>query len=456
MAEVLTTTRGGKKIALDGYLYRLNTKKGPKEYFKCERGCRSTIVLEYDEFTQVSGKHSHPPDHMKIKRAKVKATLKAVVGSSTTTPVTSVYRNVMKTTATTEERAMEMPPYEAVKSTMYRERMRHRPLLPRCLNDIVIPAVYTKTVRGDHFLLVNDSTEDRIMVFSTALNVQRLCSSATAFMDGTFAACPSLFCELYVLHGEFMSETFPAAFALLPNRTAAVYRRLFRALNTVASSQGAALNPPTLMLDFEASTLNVLQEFYPDSKIAGCLFHFGQSLWRKIQSLGLEPAIRDSDDAKKWFRRLCALPLVPTDHIDDAFLWIQEDAPEIPGISRMHDYMVDTWVDDSARFHRSIWNHFETGRHRTNNCSEAFNSKINSMLSKKHPNVFKLIEMLQDLEDEYFKRQMMLIAGHPPRPRKKAYISADTKIERLKTQLRTGERTLQSYVDAIKHVIKVV
>jgi hypothetical protein len=262
----------------------------------------------------------------------------------------------------------------------------------------VIDVSLKRTLRGDNFLLADDGFGERkIFVFSTATNVERLCASTVMFMDGTFHSCPSLFCQLYIIHGEFLSETFPAVYALLPNRSAETYSRLFAVLKTVAGAFGLQLSPSSVMLDFEASAIKALEDAFPNSKIGCCLFHFGQSLWRKARSFGLEAPIRENEEAQKWFRRLCALPLVPEQEMDNAYLWIQEEAPQLPNVDKMHDYMVETWIDENARFHKSLWNHFGTERHRTNNCSEGFNSKLNRVVAVKHPNIFKIVEVLQAL-----------------------------------------------------------
>ena len=46
----------------------------------------------------------------------------------------------------------------------------------------------------------------------------------------------------------------------------------------------------------------------------------------------------------------------------------------------------------------SIWNFHDYQSHRTNNICETFNKKLNSLISKPKPNIYKLIDLLKDQE----------------------------------------------------------
>ncbi len=45
--------------------------------------------------------------------------------------------------------------------------------------------------------------------------------------------------------------------------------------------------PHTVCIDFESAMIAAVQEVLNNARIRGCLFHFSQALWRKIQDLGL-------------------------------------------------------------------------------------------------------------------------------------------------------------------------
>lgn len=59
-------------------------------------------------------------------------------------------------------------------------------------------------------------------------------------------------------------------------------------------------------------------------KYAGCLFHFGQSLIRNVQRLGLMPLYEVQDSPlKKWVHLIKALAFLPVDLVLDAWnFWL--------------------------------------------------------------------------------------------------------------------------------------
>ena len=45
--------------------------------------------------------------------------------------------------------------------------------------------------------------------------------------------------------------------------------------------------PDRVVTDFEVAAMNAIRAELPAVRVNGCYFHFTQSLWRKIQELGL-------------------------------------------------------------------------------------------------------------------------------------------------------------------------
>jgi transposase-like protein len=46
-----------------------------------------------------------------------------------------------------------------------------------------------------------------------------------------------------------------------------------------------------IIIDFENALLNSIKKVFQNAMIKGCSFHFGQSIWRKVQSVGLSDNI---------------------------------------------------------------------------------------------------------------------------------------------------------------------
>lgn len=82
-------------------------------------------------------------------------------------------------------------------------------------------------MRGEDFLLHDTGFGDseRILVFSTAENLRKLGESELWFADGTFKVSPSLFYQVYTIHGSLHGTVVPLVFALLSNKTQSTYAR---------------------------------------------------------------------------------------------------------------------------------------------------------------------------------------------------------------------------------------
>ncbi|CAG2228015.1 unnamed protein product [Mytilus edulis] len=85
------------------------------------------------------------------------------------------------------------------------------PHLPTSLLNIDLQDEWTQTTAAERFLLINDGTFDKILVFATDSNLQHLANNDnnTIYADGTFYTCPSIFEQLYTLHALIDGEMFP-------------------------------------------------------------------------------------------------------------------------------------------------------------------------------------------------------------------------------------------------------
>jgi hypothetical protein len=51
--------------------------------------------------------------------------------------------------------------------------------------------------------------------------------------------------------------------------------------------------------DYEKSIIKAINQIFPEANTSGCIFHFGQSLFRKWMSLGLGPMMADRQIGKR-------------------------------------------------------------------------------------------------------------------------------------------------------------
>ena len=163
--------------------------------------------------------------------------------------------------------------------------------------------------------------------------------------------------------------------------------------------------------------MNSFCRFFPIASVTGCPFHYAQSLWRKIQELGLsrhvsysidEENIDISSDEKKradhWFLAAIGLAMIPPELVERTWAeFMNEYTPEHVSAIKFNNYLVSTYVDSSsARYHSEIWNVHEllvNKLPRTNNHVEGLNQRLKCQFPV-HPNIFNFIELLRE-QHEY-------------------------------------------------------
>jgi hypothetical protein len=74
-----------------------------------------------------------------------------------------------------------------------------------------------------------------------------------------------------------------------------------------------------IMTDFDKSNMNAASFVCPNSKIQGCFFHLGQSIWHQIQSIDLSNRYFTDPEFSLNIRKIPALAYSPENLIDDSF-----------------------------------------------------------------------------------------------------------------------------------------
>ena len=82
----------------------------------------------------------------------------------------------------------------------------------------------------------------------------------------------------------------------------------------------------------------------------------------------------------------------------------------------------------------SKWNLYArvlAGVPKTNNTCEAWNSRLNALIGKKHPNLFEFLDSLQKEELYAESRRRGVDLGNEPPKKKRKYRQNDIRIERI-------------------------
>ena len=321
------------------------------------------------------------------------------------------------------ELTQTLPVYRNFKKGLQKEKYKIIPANPRCRRELILSGKWTQTNRNENFLLVNDGDDDKIVVFGTLEFLKMACDADTIFMDGTFYISPNIFSQLYTLHGLYKGQVVCFLYALLPDKSKETYVRLLRLISQVARNNGLVFNPLNYIIDYENAVFKAIERVFPMAEMHGCLFHFTQCLWRKVQECGLQVEYnKRNSQVKKMVKRCSALAFLPLDRVDNAWKLIFDDAPDHPGVRCFLDYMVETWIDDIfAIFPPKIWGHHGNYGQRTTNNLEGLHRVWNNVIGKAHPSVYELITLMKKHQSKEETQIIQLNFGKKPKASKKKY-----------------------------------
>ncbi|KFD64311.1 hypothetical protein M514_09933 [Trichuris suis] len=181
-----------------------------------------------------------------------------------------------------------------------------------------VPEELRRTLDGELFL-AKDAGVDRILLFATRANVDKLAHAPVWIMDGTFKTAPMVFYQIYTIHAPVGSRIFPLVYALMSGKSQALYKHLFEDLVDIAEEYELRPNPQVIMAGLELVTTNAAKSEFQGVVNKACFFHTAQSVWSKIQSSGLASHYSADESFSLKLRRVSALALLPPGEIPAAF-----------------------------------------------------------------------------------------------------------------------------------------
>jgi len=149
-------------------------------------------------------------------------------------------------------------------------------------------------------------------------------------------------------------------------------------------------------LDFEAAARQAVSRVFPNAQIHGCLFHLGQSVWRRIQNDGLQQLYSEDTDFALHLRLLTALAFVPVADVETAFDFVASNFPA--EAASVLDYFEDVYICQPTRrgnrravlFPPNSWNIHDcvvNDLPRTNNSVEDWHQAFQRSIGCHHPNL---------------------------------------------------------------------
>ncbi|CAB4416827.1 unnamed protein product [Rhizophagus irregularis] len=476
ICEIVPSQKGNDKINVRGYLMIKERNRKNKFYWCCERkksdckGRAVTIFTNNFHYLQNFVDHNHAPQASSVQVAKVVAQIKNQAQESSSNPAQIIQNNV---TRTSEEIFPYLPTQEALRMRIKRVRKANTPPEPQSLEQINIPNSFCYTFNEELFLVKNiEIRSERILLFTTKANVQHLSQSPFWIMDGTFKTVPRIFYQLYTIHGpvgaEENSRILPLVYVLMSGKSKELYQVLFQNLIEFAEENNISLTPSKILTDFEIAAINASNEEFPGVINKGCLFHLGQSGWRKIQECGLAVQYGSDEHLSLMLRHLFALAFVPSSEIPIAFDTLKSSIP--PEANEIVQWFEENYVLGKVRrqlqdgniirtpplFPPQLWSvhdSMESGIPRTQNFIEAWHNRWSNLVGNLHVGVYTIIKELQK-EQQKVELQIENILRGAQRPKQKnAIIDRENRITTIFND--RVNRTVMDYLRGIAHNISL-
>ncbi|GAB0086049.1 hypothetical protein DMENIID0001_000320 [Sergentomyia squamirostris] len=297
-----------------------------------------------------------------------------------------------------------------LKKLVQRQR-KGKVAMPKTLEELILTNGDCVTSGGEDMLLYDSGPgRNRTVIFATISNLEFLALNTTWVVDGTFKVCPGIFSasgQLYTIQAAKHRTTFPAVYMLMTNRSEKDYKDALGVLK----SRHPALNPTTVMMDFEKGAFNSFHSVFPSAHVGGCFFHFAQSLWRKLQSFPSLLARYTADrDFQLSIRQLAALAFVPPDDVNSTYLFLLEQdlfltRNEDEELNSFLEYFAKTWVGyidftgrgTKPRFDIAWWNCYEAvleDQPKTNNGIEGWHHAFAGSIGGPHPSIWNFIKFI--------------------------------------------------------------
>ena len=442
--KFVRTSRGGRKAVVNGFLYTKH-RTGPDGWtqWHCVRRetCKGRIRICPAEtnYAEVND-HDHVPSFGEAKAAIAVAGLKRRAEEQLHTPPSLITQETVANADS--ETTLALPKESTLKKQVQRIRSRNLPPLPTCLVQIeALPPRYT-SIDGEQWLIYDSrgagEEDSRVLVFGRRRTIRDMSRSQVWLMDGTFKSRPLITAQLYVIHYMQDGHVLPGVYTLMASRSEAAYGSLFEAIQEQLPA-ARSTGPAHFSTDFELAAAVAFKNIFTNSTEAFCFFHFSQSLWRKMQECGAAADYlrEDNEELRAQFHAIPALPFVPTANVPAAYVELREHADE--RLDEVLDLLEDYYIlgrrrgrgRTAPRYPPASWNAYQRtldGINRTNNSSEAWNRRWNTIVGKKHPNIYAFLDTLKE-EDRYAEaRRRAVDLGQPPPLKRRRYRQNDDRL----------------------------
>ncbi|CAF0714736.1 unnamed protein product [Adineta steineri] len=371
--SIIKSSKNCDQLLFDGYRYRRD-----KLAWRCvTNGCKGRASYDKGIYTTYQNHICRAPDPDEIEKVLYNYEIKKNAQQSHDPPRLIIQNARLKISL---DAAINIPQYIASQRSIQRVRRdKDIPTEPKTFADIIIPLNYQVNSLNEQFLLYdNNDNQRRILIFASKQHLDFLNECESWHCDGTFAVAPTLFEQMYSIHGSIRGKKLPLLYSLLPNKDQKTYEELFGIV-----AQHVQRKPNYITIDFEKAAENAFNVIYPQCEILGCFFHFKKCIWKHICELHLKNEFLENQNNRRTMKNLTALAFVPPNNVIEEFARIKENASDI--LDDLILYFEDNFIGrimtrnrrKNPRYNINMWNCFERINEdlpRTNNAIEGWHN----------------------------------------------------------------------------------
>lgn len=353
-----------------------------------------------------------------------------------------------------------MPSKDATRKLVGRKRRQVEAALPAPQNlaELIIPQAYQVYEMSpgnvEKYLLADSFDAECILMFGREHNGTWQSEMKEVFMDGAFLLAPPLFNQIFVVLSRRGGFVFPVLMCLLPNKTGAIYEKLFCMIHDIWPQ----FNPESICVDFELAIHNAVRTEWPEAELKGCFFHLVQNMKKHLATANLLGRYNTNSEFALHARMLSSVAFLPEEDVIKSLSELEETLPL--ELDLLIGWFTNTYVgrlrENGVRaqpvFPYSVWGVRDrtlAGRDRTNNFAEAFHRSMQLSFGVAHPVIWKFIDGLKKLQKLYDAEYERFVGGHSPPRKRKRYEEADERIMK-KVQNYDGTNIME-YLRGLAH-----
>lgn len=451
-----------KILHYENFRFQKDKENNNKQYWKCveyKNHCKARIHRENEVIVKVIGDHNHaPPEPEVIQEDVIINDLRIAAANNFTLSANNIFNNVTSNCLQPHNIA-----FRNVKCLIYTTKTYFMPPVPHNKAEILTTGEWSLTRRGERFIL--PAPDNEMIIFATDENIRTLGNCNIWLMDGTFKCVPTLYLQLYTIHGIQNGFCIPLVYALLCSKNAITYKIFFRRIINYARMLGIILQPLCIKSDCESGIINALQTIFPNVEHQLCYFHFCQSNYRyATNNCKLAIPYRNNYAVRQLIRKYSALAFLPLLVVRIAFNNLATEIHSVDVAYRRQllqfaDYFQRQWIDGFINMR--MWN-VHNVLIRTNNLSEGWHSRWNKLVGRSHPNYYQFVIFLRIEQSNSESLIFQALNGQQAPPRSRKYRLKEerliallrryrnpTAVDQATNNVITAERLLR----AISHMI---